>query len=97
MFFTEVRFLQSQVFWIFLPKHIEIEYSIDGDNFESIYENSPTNDFSFDQKIFSYKAEINELSSRYIKVKGYNLNVCPDYHPGAGKPCWIFSDEIIIQ
>ena len=94
---VEVRFLQSQVFWIFLPKRIEIEYSVDGDNFESIYDNSPTNDFSFDQKIFSYKAEINKLSSRYIRVKGYNLNACPDYHPGAGKPCWIFSDEIIIQ
>ncbi|MFL2982796.1 MAG: sulfatase-like hydrolase/transferase [Candidatus Neomarinimicrobiota bacterium] len=94
---VEVRFLQSQVFWIFLPKNIEIEHSVDGINYELIYENIPKNDFSFDQKIFSYKANIIDLKSRYVRVKGFNLNECPDYHPGAGLPCWIFSDEIIIN
>jgi len=94
---VEVRFLQSQVSWIFLPRHIEIEHSIDGNEYKLIYENSPNNDFSFDQKIFSYKTSLDELESRYIRVKGFNLNECPDYHPGAGAPCWIFSDEIIIN
>ena len=94
---VEVRFLQSQVFWIFLPYHIQIEHSSDGNNFELIYEDYPSNDFSFEQKIISYKANIDPLVSRFIRVKGYNIDKCPDYHPGAGGPSWIFSDEIIIN
>ena len=94
---VEVRFLQSQVFWIFLPYHIQIEHSADGNNFELIYEDYPSNDFSFEQKIISYKANIDPLVSRFIRVKGYNIDKCPDYHPGAGGPSWIFSDEIIIN
>ena len=94
---VEVRFLQSQVFWIFLPYHIQIEHSIDGNHFELIYEDYPSNDFSFEQKIISYKANFDPLKSRFIKVKGYNIDECPDYHPGAGGPSWIFSDEIVIN
>ena len=94
---VEVRFLQSQVFWIFLPYHIQIEHSSDGKNFELIYEDFPSNNFSFEQKIISYKANLGPLESRFIRVKGYNIDQCPDYHPGAGGPSWIFSDEIIIN
>ena len=94
---VEVRFLQSQVFWIFLPYHIQIEHSIDGNHFELIYEDYPSNDFSFEQKIISYKANLDPLKSRFIRVKGYNIDACPDYHPGAGGPSWIFSDEIVIN
>lgn len=94
---VEVRFLQSQVFWIFLPYHIQIEHSIDGNQFELIYEDYPSNDFSFEQKIISYKANFDPLKSRFIRVKGYNIDECPDYHPGAGGPSWIFSDEIVIN
>ena len=94
---VEVRFLQSQVFWIFLPQRIEIECSIDGKNYESIYKNIPTNDFSFDQRIFSFKTDIIQSEFQYVRVSAYTLNECPDYHPGAGKPSWIFSDEIIIE
>ena len=94
---VEVRFLQSQVFWIFLPYHIQIEHSIDGNHFELIYEDYPSNDFSFEQKIISYKATLDPLKSRFIRVKGYNIDECPDYHPGAGGPSWIFSDEIVVN
>ena len=93
----EARFLQDQVVWIFLPQKVEIEHSIDGHNFESLYEYYPNNEFSFIQKIFEYKAEPKDLESRFIRVKGLNLNKCPDYHPGASRPCWVFSDEILIN
>ncbi|HKL31439.1 MAG TPA: hypothetical protein VJ919_02825 [Tangfeifania sp.] len=34
---------------------------------------------------------------RFIKVKAQSLLDCPSWHPGAGNPAWIFSDEIIVQ
>lgn len=37
------------------------------------------------------------LETRYIRVNGMNLNTCPDYHPGAGEPSWVFTDEILIN
>ena len=93
----EVRFLQDQVVWIFLPQKVEIEHSIDGKNFETIYESFPNNDYNLIQDIFRYHTAPIDLESRYIRVKGMNLNKCPDYHPGAGAPCWVFADEIIIH
>ena len=94
---VNVRFLQDQVVWIFLPKKVEIEHSLDGDNFDMLYESYQDNDFSFDQNIYNYLVEPKGIESRYIRIKGYNLDQCPDYHPGAGSPCWLFTDEIIIN
>ena len=93
----KVRFLQDQVVWIFLPEKVQIEHSVDGKTFELIHESFPSNDFSFTQDIFEFDAEIDKIESRYIRVKGYNINSCPDYHPGAGGKSWIFADEIIIR
>ena len=93
----EARFLQDQVVWIFLPQKVEIEHSLDGQHFESIYEYYPNNDFSLKQDIFHYKAMPENLKTRYIRVNGMNLNTCPDYHPGAGRPSWVFTDEILIN
>lgn len=93
----EARFLQDQAVWIFLPQKVEIEHSLDGQHFESIYEYYPNNDFSLKQDIFHYKAMPENLKTRYIRVNGMNLNTCPDYHPGAGRPSWVFTDEIVIN
>ncbi len=93
----KARFLQSQVFWIFLPKKIEIEHSIDGKNFELLYESYPNNDFNFEQSIFTYTVQTEKIRSRYVRIKAENIKKCPEYHPGAGGPSWIFSDEIIIN
>ena len=93
----KARFLQSQVFWIFLPKKIEIEHSIDGKNFELLYESYPNNDFNFEQNIFTYTVQTEKIRSRYVRIKAENIKKCPEYHPGSGGLSWIFSDEIIIN
>jgi len=93
----KVRFLQDQVVWIFLPKKIQIEHSVDGKTFELVHEFLPVNDFSYVQDIFQFNIELDEIESRYVRVKGYNINTCPEYHPGAGGPSWVFADEIIVQ
>jgi len=94
---VKIRFLQDQVVWIFLPKKIQIEHSVDGGNFELLHEFFPSNNFSFTQDIFEFNHSMDEIASRYVRVRGYNINSCPNYHPGAGKPSWIFADEIIVR
>jgi len=93
----KVRFLQDQVVWIFLPKKVQIEHSVDGKTFEMVHESFPVNDFSYVQDIFEFNVELDKIKSRYVRVKGYNINTCPEYHPGAGGPSWVFADEIIVQ
>ena len=93
----KVRFLQDQVVWIFLPEKIQIEHSLDGKTFELLYEFFPSNEFSFIQDIFEYNTKLEKLKSRYVRVNAYNINSCPDYHPGAGGPSWVFADEIIVR
>ena len=81
----------------FLTKMIQIEYSIDGINFDLVYEFYPDNSFSYDQDIFEYSVALNNIKSRYVCVKGLNINECPDLHPGADGASWILADEIIIK
>ncbi len=81
----------------FLTKMIQIEYSIDGINFDLVYEFHPDNGFSYDQDIFEHSVALNNIKSRYVRVKGLNINECPDFHPGAGGASWILADEIIIK
>ena len=95
--FVETRFLQSQVFWIFLPKKIQIEHSIDGKTFHLLYEVNPKNDYSFEQKIFKYSIKPLNVESRFIRLRANNINKCPEYHPGSGGKSWLFTDEIVIN
>ena len=94
---VKVRFLQDQVVWIFLPKKVKIEHSVDGQKYEIIHESYPDNSFSYSQDIFEYNAKLYNERSRYIRVKGFNINKCPDYHPGAGGPSWVFAYKIIVK
>ena len=81
----------------FLPEMFQIKQSVGKINFELAYEFYPDHSFSYDQDIFEYSVALNNIKSRYVRVKGLNINECPDYHPGAGGPSWVFADEIIIK
>ena len=34
---------------------------------------------------------------RFVRVVGENLAACPAWHPGRGRPCWLFIDEIRVR
>ena len=76
---------------------IQIKQPVDRINFELAYEFHPDNSFSYDQDIFEYSVTLDNIKSRYVRVKGLNINECPDFHPGAGGASWVFADEIIIK
>jgi hexosaminidase len=40
--------------------------------------------------------EYSQLKARYIMIKAKN-SLLPDWHDGAGKPAWIFVDEVIVE
>ncbi len=95
---VQANFLQNQRSWIFLPVMVEYSLSSDGKKYHSFNEVlnsiSPKEEQSFIQPFnFQFMAD---SKARYIRVKAKNLGKCPSWHEGAGEPCWMFADEIVV-
>ena len=90
-------FLQDQGSWIFMPKEVEFFVSDDGKRFRSV--GKVTNQIAEDED----DAVIQELAvrprceARYVKMAAKTIGTCPEWHPGANQPAWIFCDEFVIE
>ncbi len=90
-------FLQVQVSWIFLPEKVEISISSDGEEYSSA--GSFVNETGSDPeiKIQENKADVEGKEARFIRIHAESVGTCPEWHPGAGGKCWIFSDEVVVK
>ena len=88
--------LQKYRDWIFLPQSVNFETSIDGVNYTAISTIKNPFDISTKEVIHSFEAVFAPTNIRFIRVTATN-NLCPPGHPGAGKPAWIFADELIVK
>ena len=92
--------LQDAHNWIFLPENVRFLVSDDGTAFRPV--GSVPNDVTIrrpgvpERREFSIQLE-NQINGRYVKVIAKNHGVCPPWHDFAGKPGWIFVDEIAIR
>jgi len=95
---VSVGFLQDNKAWIFFPKRVRVSLSLDGKNFKEVtrikndvspkLEGSMTKDF---------KAKLNGMRARYIKIIGESIMDCPKWHKGYGFGAYIFTDEISFE
>ena len=89
-------FLQHQQNWIFPPMKIEFLTSLDGREYMNItreYCNGMEQNDKLEK--ITVGVEYDKLETRYIRVVATNSTL-PDWHAGAGKPAWLFSDEIEV-
>jgi hexosaminidase len=92
------RFFFDSNSWIFLPVKVEISLAID-----NIHYSDPKTILntmqqkSSDILLKDFTAEFNIQKARYIKVKAESIKKCPEWHPGAGAPAWLFIDEIRVE
>ena len=88
--------LQKYRDWIFMPETVTFEVSMDGTIFETMktVQNPIGREVPVMQHDFT--AEFAAREVRYVRVTARNT-LCPAGHPGAGKPAWIFADEIIVN
>jgi hexosaminidase len=91
-----VGFLQNYGDWIFLPRSVKFETSNDGNRFAEIKTIDNTIPFEEKKVMHDFAVDFSARKARYIRVTAKN-GVCPPGHPGAGKPVWIFADEIIVR
>lgn len=88
--------LQKYRDWIFMPESVTFEVSVDGKKYRKI--KTVYNPVDRNEKVIQYdfKATFKAKKAHFIRVTGKNT-ICPEGHPGAGKPAWIFADEIIVE
>ena len=84
--------------WIFMPKWVKFEVSDDGQQFTELA--VVPNGVAADEKtpvIRNFETVFQARKARFIRVHAKVLDACPPGHPGAGKPAWLFADEIVVE
>jgi predicted alpha-1,2-mannosidase len=91
-------FLQDVGSWIWMPRQVDFETSLDGQNFVpalSIKNDIP--DQNYKVEIRDFVKGIASQKARYIRIRAHNYGKIPSWHAGKGGNAWIFIDEIIIN
>lgn len=96
-------FLQDAGSWIWMPRRVEVELSMDGKTFApalSIANDVPDGSQPGGNAGTVTKDFIREIApqnARYIRIRAVNFGKIPSWHPGSGGDAWIFVDEIIVE
>jgi hexosaminidase len=95
---VDLRFLESNHSWIFLPKEVKIFTSADGVQFvEFATVKNPLQTTDSNRGIVKFHVKKKCKQLRFIKIVTNCFTECPPWHPGNGKPAWAFMDEIIVK
>jgi hypothetical protein len=93
-----IGFLQDENSWIFMPLNVKFEYSLDGKNYITLgIVKNTISQHSAGAIIKDFTVDNINKSIKFLKVTAINQGTCPDWHKGAGNPCWIFTDEIWVE
>ncbi len=87
--------LMQQGSWIYLPASIEVFTSANGTDFTPITNTSLSDIATQTQHLL--KVSFANQTAQYIKIIAHNTTKIPNGTPGAGKPAWMFIDEIMVD
>ena len=81
-------FLEDKGSWIWFPRRVEVELSIDGKNFTRVatIENDATEN-SDGARVRDFSQTLSPQKARYVRLRALN----------SGKNTWIFADEILVE
>ena len=93
----EISFLQNQGAWIFFPKEVRFEVSVNGTDYKLV-QNKEYEVTKLPEILFrNVNANYDGNPIRYIKVTARNQPILPGWHPAQGNAAWLFADEVVIQ
>jgi len=93
-----VGFLQDQNSWIFMPRAIRFETSLDGERFDPAGEVANEVDEHADGVVrHDYGVTFAARQVRYLRIHATAPIMCPPWHKGAGNRSFIFADEIVVE
>ena len=89
--------LQDQRSWIWYPSDVTFAVSMNGRQWTSItVPNEVGRDVEGSLTMDLWTPEVN-LRARYVTIVARSAGPCPEWHPGAGHPSWIFVDEFLLE
>jgi uncharacterized membrane protein/mono/diheme cytochrome c family protein len=90
--------LEDTQSWIFFPKGMKVWVSQDGISFRKVAENRyPTAQEPEPGRLRNFTENFTSAKGRYVRVLVESNLANPAWHPGAGRPCWVFVDEILVE
>ncbi len=95
---VNIGFLQSNPSWIFLPEQVTMTVRPKGFWKRKIRLEAVSltpKETILTQEDFSFLLK-KPIHAKKITIHVKNPGKCPDWHPGAGSPTWVFVDEIEI-
>lgn len=95
---VEMNFLEDTRHWIIRPKSVQIEYSIDGQNYISLGMENLGFPLQSDtpQKINSAFKDLN-IKARYVRVTAENQRKTPDFYSNKHRKPMLACDEIWVN
>ena len=91
-------FLQDVGSWIWMPRQVDFELSLDGVNFvPALSIPNDVSDRDYKVTIKDFVRTLKPQPARYIRIRAQNYGKIPSWHAGNGGEAWIFVDEIIID
>jgi predicted alpha-1,2-mannosidase len=85
--------------WIFLPREVQVEVSLDSVNWRAFGKGIARHSIANDEEeaiVHRFQLEGSE-DARYVRFDVSNFGPLPDEHLGAGNPSWVFLDEIRLN
>ncbi len=95
----QMRFLQQSGSWALLPKLVTFAVSDDGKTWRTL-QSTPIDVQPMDLRVMvrTVRFDANTpVTARYLRVTAQNYGLLPVGHEGAGKPAFLFTDEILVQ
>jgi len=90
-----VGFLQDQDSWIFMPREVRFETSVDGVHWLPAGTAKNTVDPRAEGvQIREFAVALQGVPVRYLRLVAKSPGSCPDWHKGHPNRCFIFADEI---
>ncbi|MEY4286446.1 MAG: hypothetical protein RL511_519 [Bacteroidota bacterium] len=97
-----VSFIRDQKAWIFAPRQITVEASLNGKDYFTIAKQDLPAATSHDKNPFRDEVLIEIDQDKQLKYKSLrytisNPGLLPSWHLGAGNPTWLFIDELLYK
>ena len=92
--------LENMRSWIFFPKSVKVEYSLDGQIWKPYGEvkntrYAPVHERQEESVVHCFAVN-GSARARYLRITLHNYGPLPDWHVSAGQQAWIFVDELEI-
>ena len=92
--------LENMRSWIFFPKSVSVEYSLDGQIWKPYGEVkntqfAPVHERQEESVVHCFAVN-GSAQAKYLKITLHNYGLLPSWHISAGQQAWIFVDELEI-